>query len=508
MRKQFLLSVFIVCGGLVAMGFVNRNWWWVLAVVSPIVLLGFYDMFQKKHAINRNFPILGRFRFILESIRPEIGQYFIESDLSGRPFNRRQRSVVYQRAKNVRETVPFGTQLNVKEVGYEWIHHSIYPKKFTEHDPRVKVGSKHCKQPYNASVLNISAMSFGSLSKNAIMALNGGAKLGNFYHNTGEGGVSPYHLKPGGDLVWQIGTAYFGCRDEQGNFSPNLFEKIATLPNVKMIEIKLSQGAKPGHGGMLLAAKNTPEIAAIRHVKPGTDVISPPSHTAFSNAEELLDFIAKLRTLSGGKPIGFKLCVGKKQEFISICEAMKTKGFTPDFITVDGSEGGTGAAPVEFSDHIGMPLYEALAFVHNTLNIMGLRDEIRLIASGRIIGGFDMIKVLSLGADMCNSARGMMMSLGCIQALRCDSGRCPAGVATQDKNLMAGLNVSDKTVRVANYHKKTIHSMIEILEASGHDKLGELNRCDIYRRVEANKIMSYKEIYPYVEVLEMEGMWQ
>ena len=497
MRVAFLLSVFFAIAVLAPLGyFVYEIFWWILGLLTPLILLGFYDMFQKKHAILRNFPVLGHMRYILESIRPEISQYFIESDLNGRPFNRRQRSIVYQRAKNVRQTVPFGTQLDTTQPGYEWASHSIYPTHIHE-DLRITIGGKQCTKPYSSSILNVSAMSFGSLSMNAIMALNGGAKMDNFAHNTGEGGVSPYHLKPGGDLIWQIGTGYFGCRNEDGTFSEKLFEENATLDNVKMIEIKLSQGAKPGHGGILPAAKNTIEISKIRHVKPFTDVISPPGHSSFSDATGLTNFIKKLRELSGGKPIGFKLCIGSKEEFEDICKAIKETGNAPDFITVDGNEGGTGAAPLEFSDHLGTPLYEGLSFAYNCLVKHGLKDDIKLIASGRIISGFDLIKVLALGADGCNSARGMMMSLGCIQALRCDSGMCPAGIATQNKGLMKGLDTESKKERVANFHKNTLIAVKEILEACGLKHTSELDRKHILRRVEANKIMNFEEIYPY-----------
>lgn len=497
MRIAFILSVVFGAGILGALGYlINPIFWWILGMLSPFILLGIYDMFQTQHAILRNFPVLGHLRYILESLRPEISQYFIESDLNGRPFNRRQRSIVYQRAKNVRQTVPFGTQLDTTLPGYEWATHSIYPTHIDE-DLRITIGNSQCKQPYNSSILNISAMSFGSLSKNAVMALNGGAKIDNFAHNTGEGGVSPYHITPNGDLVWQIGTGYFGCRNEDGTFSDELFKKYATLSNVKMVEIKLSQGAKPGHGGILPAAKNTLEISKIRHVEPFTDVISPPGHSAFSDAKGLAHFIQQLRNLSGGKPVGFKLCIGNKQEFEEICEALKETQIYPDFITIDGNEGGTGAAPLEFSDHLGTPLYEGLSFAYNCLVKYNLKNEIKLIASGRLITGFDIIKVLALGADACNSARGMMMSLGCIQALRCDSGLCPAGIATQQKGLMKGLEVESKKIRVANFHKNTLISVKEILEACGLHHPSELNRSHIYRRVETNKIMTFEEIFPY-----------
>ncbi len=495
MRNTFIIIASFTVLLFGSLGFIRPFFWWILAFLVPLIIVGIYDMLQNKHAILKNFPLLGHMRYILESIRPEISQYFIESDLNGRPFNRRQRSIVYQRAKNVRQTVPFGTQLDTSEPGYEWISHSLYPSHI-EDNLRINIGSSQCTQPYSSSILNISAMSFGSLSKNAVMALNGGAKAQSFAHNTGEGGVSPYHLKPGGDLIWQIGTGYFGCRNDDGSFSDELFTKYSTLDNVKMIEVKLSQGAKPGHGGILPAAKNTVEIANIRHVKAHTDVISPAAHRAFSNAEEMMHFIKKLRDLSGGKPVGFKLCIGSKEEFEKVCQTIQSTGIYPDFITIDGNEGGTGAAPLEFSDHLGTPLYDGLSFAHNCLNKYGIRKEIKLIASGRILTGFDLVKVLALGADGCNSARGMMFSLGCIQALRCDSGHCPAGIATQQPGLMKGLDVEDKSQRVANYHKNTMFAVKEIMEACGVHHSGELNRTHILRRVETNKVMSFEEIYP------------
>jgi glutamate synthase domain-containing protein 2 len=456
------------------------------------------DMLQTKHAIKRNFPVIGHGRYMLEKIRPEIMQYFVETDTEGRPINRVYRSLIYQRAKDVNDTVPFGTQKDVYAAGYEWMDHSIYavPHDKIDYSPRVIVGGPHCKQPYSASLLNISAMSFGSLSKNAVLAMNSGAKAGGFAHNTGEGGISPYHLKPGGDLIWQVGTGYFGCRDEHGNFSPDLFEKNAKLENVKMIELKLSQGAKPGHGGILPASKNTVEISKIRHVKPHTDVHSPPSHSAFSTAAEMMHFIQLLRDRSGGKPVGFKLCIGKKQEFYDLCEAMIATGLKPDFITVDGGEGGTGAAPVEFSNSLGMPMKDGLAFVANTLIGYNLRKDIRIIASGKIISGFHIARTIALGADLVNSARAMMMATGCIQALQCNSNTCPVGVATQNKALMKGLDVEDKAKRVENFHRETLISFSELIAAAGIEKSHQLERMHINRRVSMNSVLKYNEIFP------------
>ncbi len=473
---------------------------WSLVITAPLCLVGLIDMGQPSHSIKRNFPLIGRMRYWAEWMRPKIYQYFIESDTDGTPFNRLNRNVIYQRAKKVNDTTPFGTQLNVYEVGYEWLNHSITPLHFDkiDHDPRVIVGGADCKQPYSASIYNISAMSFGSLSKNAIMALNGGAKLGGFAHNTGEGGLSPYHLSPGGDIFWQIGTGYFGCRHADGTFNYEEFGKRAVHPNVKMIEIKLSQGAKPGHGGILPAAKVTEEIAKIRLVEMGKDVLSPPYHTAFTTPLEMLAFIKRLRELSGGKPVGFKLCIGRKSQFIAICKGMIKTGIMPDFITVDGGEGGTGAAPLEFSNSVGMPLRDGLAFVADTLNGFALKRHIRIIASGKVATGFDLVKNLSLGADMCNSARAMMLAVGCIQALECNTNKCPTGVATQNPSLTKGLVVEDKKVRVKNFHEETVKSAVELMAASGIAHPKNLHRSFIYRRVSASQIQSYAEAYPYI----------
>ena len=473
----------------------ERQTLWLLLAIVPLHLVYLSNIRQGQHTILRNYPLLGYLRYFFESIRPELRQYFFESDLDGKPFSRRQRSIVYQRAKNVRQTVPFGMQANSQEIGFEWIAHTMFPVHVKEENLRVTVGSSSCRQPYSASIYNISAMSYGSLSKTAVTALSAGAKLGGFAHNTGEGGVSPFHIEGGGDLIWQIGTGYFGCRDKNGNFSEQLFREQVAHPHIKMVEIKLSQGAKPGHGGILPAAKNTPEIAAIRKVEPYTTVASPPAHNAFSDQFTMLLFIQKLRVLSEGKPIGIKLCIGNKQEFEQLCREMKHNQIFPDFITIDGAEGGTGAAPLEFTDSLGMPLYDALAYVQTMLVKYGLRDEIKLIAAGKIITGVDILKALSLGADLCYSARGMMFALGCIQALQCDSGRCPVGIATQDKNLYSGLDVADKRVRVANFHGNTIKSTIEVMEACGFATLGDVTPDKIFRRVEQGNTLSFKDIY-------------
>jgi glutamate synthase domain-containing protein 2 len=500
--KQAFITLSIIT--LIIIGFISTTYkpiLWSLLFFGPLILLGFYDILQKKHAIKRNFPILGHGRYMLEKIRPEIMQYFVETDIEGAPINRIFRNLVYQRAKKTNDTVPFGTQMDVYRVGYEWLDHSMYAFNDNEKNshPRVNVGGPDCKKPYNASLLNISAMSFGSLSQNAVLALNKGAKEGGFAHNTGEGGISPYHLEHGGDLIWQIGTGYFGCRTHDGKFCVDTFTKKATLENVKMIEIKISQGAKPGHGGILPAIKNSEEIAIIRDVPPHIDVNSPPSHSAFSSPTELMDFIKLLREKSGGKPIGFKLCVGKKEEFIDLCKAMVSTGIKPDFITVDGGEGGTGAAPVEFSNSLGMPLRDGLAFVTDTLMGYDLKKDIKIIASGKIFSAFHIARIIALGADMVNSARAMMLAIGCIQARQCNNNTCPVGVATQNKSLMSGLDVEDKSKRVTNFHQETLQSFSELIAAAGVANPSNLKRHHINRRVNMNTVLKYEDIFPYTK---------
>jgi glutamate synthase domain-containing protein 2 len=485
MRKLFFGSLFLL--GMLTIflmwyfQFMNFNLGkFVLWVLAGLLVLGVYDVVQKKHTILRNFPLVGHFRYLLESISPEIQQYFIENNTDGRPFSRNLRSLAYRRAKNANDTHPFGTQRDLNEVDYMALRHSIYAVSPDDADARVVIGGDNCQHPYDASIFNISAMSFGSLSGNAIRALNLGAKKGSFFHNTGEGGISEYH-RQGGDLVWQIGTGYFGCRDENGNFDPRKFAEKAAYPEVKMIEIKLSQGAKPGHGGVLPSVKNTAEIAEIRGVKQGTTILSPPSHNAFKDEHGLIKFVEKLRKLSGGKPVGFKLCVGRTEEFTAVCKAMIAHQVFPDFITVDGAEGGTGAAPLEFSDSVGLPLEPSLIFVRGTLLKFGIRDKIKIIASGKALSAFSILKYIALGADLCNSARGFMFSLGCIQALRCNTNDCPTGVATQNASLVKGLVVTDKSERVFNFHKNTIHAVKELLGASGHYHTSELSIHDLVR---------------------------
>lgn len=465
-----------------------------------ILLVGLRDVTQPHHAILRNFPILGHLRYVLESLRPELRQYFVESDFELTPFPREDRSLIYQRAKGVVDTLPFGTRHNLYEVGAEWLSHSLNPTHVPVENQRVLIGLDRCSQPYSAALLNVSAMSYGSLSKNAVLALNGGAKAGGFYHNTGEGGLSPYHLQPGGDVVWQVGTGYFGCRTHDGHFSPENFKKNAAHPNVKMIELKLSQGAKPAHGGILPAAKVTPEIAEIRGVPMGQDVLSPPAHTAFKGPVGLLEFLTELRELSGGKPVGFKLCVGNPIEVMAIIRAMYETDLYPDFITVDGAEGGTGAAPIEFTNVVGWPLSEGLTFVHGGLLGAGIRDRVKLISAGKIASGFHVVRQLALGADLCNSARAMMMALGCIQALKCNTNHCPVGVATQDPKLMNGLDVPTKSVRVFHYQEKTVEAAMELLGAAGIHDPTLLRPFHVQRRVSNTRVADLTDIYPTMPV--------
>ncbi|MEO9945974.1 FMN-binding glutamate synthase family protein [Paraglaciecola sp.] len=498
MRRWFVKGVVLTWFFVILLSFIWPGLLWSVLILLPVTATGIYDMYQTKHALWRTFPVVGRGRWVMEFLRPFVRQYFFESETDGVPINRMFRSVIYQRAKGQKDTVPYGTKLDTRQVGYEWIGHSMAAIHLDTHAiyPRVKIGGPACKKPYQASIFNVSAMSFGSLSGNAIQALNKGAKLGDFYHNTGEGSVSPYHLQHGGDLVWQIGTGYFGCRDENGKFSDDLFAKMAAKDNVKMIEIKLSQGAKPGHGGILPADKNTIEIAEIRAVKPGTRVDSPPAHNAFKTPLAMMVFIQKLRDLSGGKPVGFKLSVGRKSEFVAICKAMVETNIKPDFITVDGGEGGTGAAPLEYSNSVGMPLVEALVFIRDVLVGFDLKKDIKIIASGKVFTGFHLVRNLALGADVCNSARGMMVALGCVQSLVCNSNECPTGIATQDPTLEAGLVVGDKATRIARYQKETVRACMDLIASAGLRDPRQINRTHIHRRVSQTEIKRYDEIYP------------
>jgi glutamate synthase domain-containing protein 2 len=474
-----------------------------IAIFGAFVLLGLRDLVQTRRAILRNYPIAAHIRFILEHIRPELRQYFFEAEKDGTPFPRDKRALVYQRAKRELDTRPFGTHYDVYRDHYEWLHHSMHPRIPAAEPFRIVVGGGDCRQPYSASVLNISAMSYGSLSANAIRALNKGAKLGDFAHDTGEGGVSRYHREHGGDLIFEVGSGYFCCRNQDGTFSPERFAGIAANPQIKMVELKLSQGAKPGHGGVLPAAKVTREIADIRGVEMGKDCISPARHSAFSTPVELMQFIASLRRLSGGKPTGFKLCVGHPWEFLALVKAMLKTGIAPDFIVVDGTEGGTGAAPLEFMDHLGMPLREGLTFVHSALLGAELRDRIKLGASGKIVSGFDMARVMALGADWCNSARGFMFAVGCLQSQQCHTGRCPTGVATQDKVRQRAIHIGDKSQRVANFHKETVKALAELIAAAGLDHPSELRPYHFMRRTGPDRIVSFSELYRFLEPGEL-----
>ena len=472
---------------------------WILGVVlfGGFAALGVWDLSQTRSTLRRNYPILAHFRYGLESIGPEMRQYFIESDTAEVPYSRQQRALIYQRAKSVNDTRPFGTQQDVYDSQYEWINHSMLPTAIASEDFRVRIGAQSA-QPYDASVFNISAMSFGSLSANAIRALNDGARRGGFYHDTGEGSISPYHREHGGDLVWEIGSGYFGCRDDDGGFSEERFAANACDPQVKMIELKLSQGAKPGHGGVLPAAKVSAEISATRGVRQGVDCVSPSRHSAFSAPVGLLEFVARMRGLSGGKPVGFKLAIGHPWEWFAIAKAMHETGILPDFIVVDGGEGGTGAAPAEFMDHVGVPMHEALMLVHNTLVGLNLRDRIRIGAAGRIASAFDIARTLAMGADWCNAARGFMFALGCIQAQSCHTDRCPTGIATQDPSRWSKLDVPDKATRVHQYHRNTLKALREMLCAAGLEHPSELGPEHILRRVSPFEVRSLAALYSFI----------
>jgi len=485
-----------------ALSFHWPAWGWPAGLFGALALLGTWDLLQTRSTLRRNYPVLAHFRYGLESVGPEIRQYFIEGDTAEVPFSRQQRSLVYQRAKGVMDVVPFGSQQDVYGVDYEWINHSLAPTQVDSHDFRVTIGASSA-QPYSASVFNISAMSFGALSANAIRALNEGARRGSFYHDTGEGSISPYHVEHGGDLVWEIGSGYFGCRDEQGRFSEERFVQNARLPSVKMIEIKLSQGAKPGHGGVLPAAKVSPEIAATRGVPMGHDCVSPARHSAFSTPVELLQFVARLRDLSGGKPTGFKLAIGHPWEWFGIAKAMQETGLLPDFIVVDGAEGGTGAAPAEFIDHVGVPMHEALLLVHNTLVGLKLRERIRIGAAGKIISAFDIARTMAMGADWCNAGRGFMFSLGCIQSQSCHNDRCPTGVATQNPGRWKHLDVGDKSVRVQQFHDNTLKALRDMLCAAGLEHPQQLGPEHILRRVSPVEVRSLATLYRFLEPGEL-----
>jgi glutamate synthase domain-containing protein 2 len=498
--------------GAVVMALLGR-WFPILDGVALLLVIlafvGLWDFLQISHAIRRNYPVIGHIRFLFEKIRPEIRQYFIESDIEETPFSRAARSLVYQRAKNEPDKRPFGTQLDLYQSRYEWINHSVAPREIADHDFRIEIGSGRCARPYSASVFNISAMSFGALSKNAILALNEGARRGGFFHDTGEGSISRWHREPGGDLVWEIGSGYFGCRDSAGRFDPARFRDNAASDQVKMIEIKLSQGAKPGHGGVLPGAKVTQEIAEARGVEIGVDCVSPARHSAFSSPLELMAFIARLRELSGGKPVGIKLAIGHPWEWFGIVKAMVETGEHPDFVVVDGAEGGTGAAPIEFTDHVGTPLREGLMLVHNALVGAGLRGRVRVGASGKIISAFDLVRAMAIGADFCNSARGFMFALGCLQAQTCHTGYCPTGVTTQDPLRMRALVVPDKAERVHHFHQATLESLKDLVGSAGLGHPSELGPEHIIRRISAREVRSLANLHNWVRPGELlEGTYR
>jgi len=492
-----LAAALAMLGCFAWVGFDRLGWLALLGVAAFVI--GARDLLQVKKALLRNYPIIGHIRYLLEWVRPEIRQYFLESDREAVPFSRQQRSLVYQRSKNESDKRPFGTQLDVQEPGYEWINHSLQPSKIASHDFRITIGAgagSRCTQPYSASLFNISAMSFGALSANAVLALNGGAKQGGFAHDTGEGSISQHHRVHGGDLIWEIGSGYFGCRNDDGSFNEEKFTANATDPQVKLIELKLSQGAKPGHGGVLPGPKVSPEIAAARGVPVGVDCVSPAAHSAFSTPVQMLQFIDRLRTLSGGKPVGFKLCIGHPWEWFALAKAMVETDLLPDFIVVDGAEGGTGAAPLEFTDHVGAPMQEGLRLVHNTLVGLNLRERIKLGCAGKIVSAFDIARAMAIGADWCNSARGFMFALGCIQAQHCHTGACPTGVTTQDALRQQALVVPDKTERVLRFHENTLEALRELVQAAGLQHPNQISATHIVRRTADQEVRLLASLLP------------
>jgi glutamate synthase domain-containing protein 2 len=501
-------TTWMLCFALCALGVALTPagfWGWTLvAVPGLLALIGVWDVVQGEHAVLRNYPVIGHIRWLVEMVRPEIRQYLLESEDEATPFSRAQRSLVYRRAKGISSDHPFGTLVDVYARDYEFVQHSTCPAD--PPDPqtfRITIGNDQCAKPYSASIFNISAMSFGSLSANAIRALNKGAALGGFYHDTGEGSVSPHHREFGGDIVWEIASGYFGCRTAEGRFDPEKFAAQASDPQIKMIEIKLSQGAKPGHGGILPGKKVTPEIASTRGVPVGVDCISPARHSAFTTPTEMMAFVSQLRTLSGGKPVGFKLCVGHPWEFMATVKAMLATGVVPDFVVVDGGEGGTGAAPMEFSDHIGVPMREGLLFVHNVLTGAGLRDRIKIGVAGRLVSAFDIAAVLAIGADWTNAARGYMFALGCIQSMNCHTNRCPTGVATQDKSRQRALVVPDKAERVRHFHDRTVNALADMLAAAGLSHPDELQPHHVVHRISSTELRQFDQVHHFLKPGEL-----
>ncbi len=505
MLRFYIVGALIVAGALVTLAAVigSAGWWVLLALIGVLIAVGVYDLVQRKHSILRNYPVLGHIRFLLEGLRPELQQYFIERNYDGRPYDRDTRSIIYERAKGIHGEQAFGTERDVNEIGYEYLIHSTKPLDPPDDPPRVVVGGPDCSQPYSMALLNVSAMSFGALSSNALLALNKGAALGGFAHDTGEGGLTEYHLRNGGDLVWEVGSGYFGCRTKDGDFDPSMFADKAAHPHVKCVSLKLSQGAKPGIGGVLPASKVTKEIAEARNVPQGEKCVSPPYHRVFSTPRELVQFIARMRELAGGKPTGFKLCVGYRRDVLALCKAMREEGVTPDFIVVDGAEGGTGAAPLEYEDHVGTPLTEGLMAVHNALVGTGLRDRIKIGASGKVATGSDIVKRLIQGADYTNAARAMMMATGCIQAQRCHTNTCPVGVATQDPRRARALDVADKSVRVQRYQDATVRQAGQLIASMGVSGPELLSARQLRRRIDHTTTASYAELFDWLEPDEL-----
>ena len=507
--RFFVLSALGVLGAITTLAAVigGPGLWALLGILVLIVVLGIYDVTQKRHSVLRNYPVLGHMRFLLEDIRPEIQQYFIETNYGGRPFDRDTRSAIYERSKNLKEEQPFGTERDVDAPGYEYLVHSTRPVEVAKVGPRVRIGGPDCTAPYDMALVNVSAMSFGALSGNAITALNAGAAKGGFAHDTGEGGLSPYH-RQGGDLVWELGSGYFGARTPDGDFDPARFADTAADDQVKLVSLKLSQGAKPGIGGVLPGAKVTREIAETRGVPVGAKCVSPSYHRVFSTPRELVLFVARMRELAGGKPAGFKLCLGSRVDLLAICKAMVAEGVTPDFIVVDGGEGGTGAAPLEYEDHIGTPLTEGLMTVHNALVGVGLRDQVKIGASGKVTSGIDVVKRLIQGADYTNSARAMMMAVGCIQAQTCHTTTCPVGVATQDPKRQRALDVPDKTERVFHYQRQVVEQAMQAIASLGLRDPSGLHPRMLRRRIDQERICSYEELFAHLrpgELLEGAG---
>ena len=502
-------AIFALCAVLAAMGVALAlrvsPWWW--AGAGPflgLALVGFRDTFiQRRHSVLRNYPVIGHLRWLIEAMRPELRQYLFASDKAETPFNRDQRSLVYQRAKDVEDRTPFGTKFDVYASDFSYLSHSMHAQPAPDRDPRLDIGTAQCGRPYSASVLNISGMSFGALSPNAIRALNRGAAKGGFFHDTGEGSISRFHRMEGGDLVWQLGTGYFGARKDDGRFCPDTFQRNADDDQVKMIEIKLSQGAKPGHGGVLPKEKLTPEVAEARHVPLDRDVISPASHPEFATPVEMIHFLDRVRRLAGGRPVGFKLCIGHEWEFAAAAKAMIETEILPDFIVIDGSEGGTGAAPLEFSDHMGAPLAEGLSFAHNVLVGAGLRDKIRLGASGKVVSAFDILRLMALGADWCNAARAFMFSVGCIQSLSCHTNKCPVGVATTDPKRFRALDVDDKAERVYNFHRNTIEELVHVTSAMGLKHPHDVKRHMVFRRQGTSQMVSVEDRFHWLQPGEL-----